>query len=199
MDQFDREDSSKYSDRQNQPAPVEQQPVQPVAPAPKQKKSKAALILSLLLFLALLAAASIGWLWYQQSGRVDNLEADLSVARNNLASLESAAKAESNLDDQPTAIAEEEVKTDQEMLLETAQAYTDGLIASERDSSTKFDIAKFQLPFARVNISTKGAGSMCIYKLVDETWLRLYCGQADTEESLNYDRIYAVPASIKSS
>ena len=179
MEQFDRENSSNYMQQTNRtadspaaqgdaPAPT---PVQPVEP-PKPRRSKAPLVLTLLLLLALLGLAAFGWLWYQQNGRVDNLEADLSSARNKVTQLESKAKAEASLNDAKSDTTIEGTDSDSDLILRATLTYLKAKTLTD-ESKLEVAIAKKNLKFASVTSTTKGSsGAITLYlKKVDTDWI----------------------------
>ena len=166
MEPMEREDSSTYVNQQPQKTEVHEEP-RPVTPAepPKKKKGKAALILSLLLLLALLAAAAFAWLWYQKSGEVDNVRADLSSTRNKVAQLESAAKAEAALDE--PSVTTDTKDDDSDAAVKAALAYEKAPVSAQ-NTTVELTLAKTSGNFARVESqSTDGTKKMYLKKSND--------------------------------
>lgn len=186
-----QEDSSSYKTLSQQPAEVQPQPIEEpnLLAAPKQKKSRAVLVLVLLLLLALGAVASFGWLWYQQNGRVDNLEADLSSARNNVALLESSAKAEAALDDaEPMTV---DSDNGDEELIKSALAFAK---SSVNPGKVTANVGKKIDNFAYITIATQGSGYYIIFKEVDDVWVPILHGNGEqTKEMMD---TYGVPAEL---
>jgi uncharacterized protein HemX len=175
VDQFEREDSSNYTEpeRPSVAEPVRDEPVQPpVQQAPKPKKSKAPLVLTLLLLLALVAAATFGWMWFQQSGRVDNLEADLSKARNDVSRLETAAKAEDSLKDETVTTDTED--SDSEALIKTAIAYASAEVGVSNVQAT---LKKQSGDFAIVTIKTSNTSSGQFLKKSNDQWVVIWASE----------------------
>lgn len=201
MEQFDRENSSNYVKRPEQPGertdvsePVlASAPVAPVSPQ-KPKRSSAALVLSLLLILALLAVAALAWLWYQQSGEIDNVRTDLSASRNKVSQLESDLKAQKAIAADTKEDAVTKPVSDKDQLIALAKAYDKAQASGS--SAIKITVAKLQLPFARVDVSAQVGGAACVYKKVDGLWLWLYCAQGGSEDTMRMDALYGVPKSI---
>lgn len=173
MEPMEREDSSKYVSQQPETREVHEEP-QPVTPAepPKKKKGKAALILTLLLLLALAIAAAMGWLWYQQNGQIDELRSDLAVARNDVQRLESAAKAEANLDE-PDSMTTDAADSESEAMIEAALTYEKAKVSSA-SAALEGALEKQSGDFARVAVSapSQGPGAVVIYlKKVQSNWV----------------------------
>ncbi|MBC7512127.1 hypothetical protein H7142_00485 [Candidatus Saccharibacteria bacterium] len=180
MEQFDREDTSRYNTSQpEQPAFERPQPVAPASQSePKKKKNKAPLVLTVLLLLALLGAGVLGWMWYQQNGQVENLESDLSSARNNVSQLESAAKAD--------AVAKDEIKSKfttetsssaSEDLIKEAIAFSTAKVANRGYPANATDleasIDKETAEFARVQVGSAAAGpgvDIVYFKKISDGW-----------------------------
>lgn len=191
MQPNDREDSSNYA----QPHPDAPEPVVVLPEPSKPKKSKAPVVLTLLLILAIAAAVCLGWLWFQQSGRVDNLESDLSVARNDVSRLKSASEAEAKLNSSLEEGAPLEVVSDKDQLIQLAKAYAAAEV-NGNPATLKITVAKLNLPFARVDVSGLVGGAACVYKKAEQQWLRLYCAQGGSDDTMMMDATYGVPKSI---
>ena len=181
MDQFDREDSSKYTASSNQqqfePARQEPAPV-PVQQPVKPRKSKAPLVLSLLLIVALLGLGAFGFLWYQQNGRVSDLEADLSSSRNKVTQLETAAKAnEAIAENEEEAVVTDTNSDSSDDILQKAIEYSalrtgnQGFVDGTSARQGKID--KQTTEFAKVTVSSPtSAGTETIYlKSSDDGWV----------------------------
>lgn len=158
MDQFEREDSSKYAQPSRQepfePAKQEESAVQPPVQEPaKPKKSKAPLILAVLLVLALLGMAVFGWLWYQQNGEVDSVRSDLSTARNKIAQLESAAEANSAIDEE-SDVTTDTKDADSEAVVKAALAYMLAPVQPLGSNSREAKVEYLEDGFAKVIVTT---------------------------------------------
>lgn len=189
MEPLEREDSSTYVNRPQEQSQAPQ-PVQQVEP-PRQKKSRTTGVLALLLLLAIIAAAALGWLWYQQSGRVDNLESDLSQARNNVTRLESSAKAEAAIDDSVTTDTD---STSSDAIIEAALAYAQ---APSESKSVKYEtkIVYNKDGFARVTVSSgAGSGFTELLKYVNDQWVVIVAGQ--NEPSSDDIKTYGIPQAV---
>lgn len=192
MEPMEREDSSTYVTQgsANPEAREEPRPVTPAEP-PKKKKGKAALVLTLLLLLAIAGAAALGWLWYQQNGEIDDLRSDLSVARNDVQRLESAAKAEADLEDSD-AVTTDTSDSQSEDIVKAALAFAN---APVKPGDVKATIGKQVGEFAYVNVAaTQGSGYYVILKNVNDVWVPILSGNGDqTQETLD---TYGVPAEL---
>ncbi len=194
MDQFEREDSSTYTEPEQTPVsePTNEAPAQPpVQEAPKPKKSKTPLVLTLLLLLALVAAGTFGWMWFQQSGRVDNLETDLSKARNDVSRLETAAKAEDSLDD--SAVTPDTEDSDSEAIIKAALAHAQAPKESTA-VSYKTEIMYNKGGFARVSVSAGESGFAQILKKVNDEWVVIVEGQ--NEPTSDDVKTYGIPQAV---
>ncbi len=206
MDPNDREDSSRYVNEPRQSA--SEQPGSPavapaLAPEPKRKKSRAALILTLLLLLALLGAATFGWLWYQQSGRVDKLEADLSVARNNLASLESAAEAEEKTKENTSIVTETE-STDSEAVVKAALAYTEAPLrplGDQREAKVEYLKNGFAKVIVTSTTAETNSGGTSVAKIAfaltlkesNDDWIVLSAAEGPVADMDELMKTYGIP------
>lgn len=200
MEQFDRENSSNYVQQTNPtddrpaveehtPAPT---PVQPVEP-PKPRRSKAPLVLTLLLLLALLGAAAFGWLWYQRNGRVDNLEADLSSARNKITQLESTAKAEAALKDD--SVTTDTTSSESEAAIKEALAYAQANVNTANSKLTT-QVMYIKDGFANVSVSpSQGVGGTgMILKQVEDQWVVVFSGQDNPPQEVV--DMYGIPKAV---
>lgn len=185
MEPMEREDSSTYVNQQPQKTEVHEEP-RPVTPAepPKKKKGKAALILSLLLLLALLAVAAFAWLWYQKSGEVDNVRADLASTRNKVAQLESAAKAEASLDD-TDSVTTNTTDSDSDAIIKDAISYSEARTGNrgfiDEPTTREAEIAKQTSEFAKVTVtSAESEGTETVFLKKTETgWVVIGDGTED--------------------
>ena len=194
MEPMEREDSSTYVNQQPTRPEAHEEP-RPVTPAepPKKKKGKAALVLSLLLVLALGVAAAMAWLWYQQNGQIDELRSDLAVARNDVQRLESAAKAEAELNETDSVTTDTE-DGDSEAIVKAALAYAKAPVNPGQVTAT---LANTVDNFAYVNIGTEGSGYYVILKNVDDVWVPILSGNGEpTQEQKNQ---YGVPEELAKS
>ncbi len=199
MDQFEREDSSTYSEpgRPVATEPVkEETPVQPpVQEFPKEKKSKAPLVLSVLLILALAGAGVLGWLWYQQNGEVDNVRADLASAKNKISQLESTAAADAKLDDS-SDITTDTSSSSSDTILEKAIEYSAARTGNQGfvngTSSREGKIDKQTDTFAKVTVSSPTSpGTETIYlKSAKDSWIVIGDG---TEELSTLESGFGLP------
>lgn len=177
MEQFDRENSASYV---NQPARTEEAPapapVQPTQPQ-KPRKSKVPLVLTLLLILALVAAAALGWLWYQQSGRVSGLESDLSSTRTKVATLEASAAANAKLSDD-NAVTMDTNNSDSDAAVKAALAYAKADINAANSKLTS-QVMYIKDGFANVAVNpSEGVGGVgMILKRVGDQWVVVFSGQ----------------------
>ena len=185
VDQFDRENTSRTIEpeqtRSFEP-PRDEQPVQPpVQELPKQKKSKTPLVLTLLLLLALAAAGMFGWMWYQQNGRVGDLEADLASSKNKVAQLESSANAESKLTDDMS-----QESDDADDPVDVVLRYQSAMVAFE-SAKLEGKLGKQSGDFALVSVSSSlGSGALGYYlKKVDGAWVII--GNGSVNEDLTRD------------
>lgn len=170
MEPMEREDSSTYVNQQpaRPEAHEEPRPVTPVEP-PKKKKGKAALILSLLLVLALGAAAAMAWLWYQQNGQIDELRSDLAVARNDVQRLESAAKAEAELDE-AGSVTTDTTNADSDAVVKAALAYEKAAVSAQ-NSTIELTLAKMSGDFARVESQSADGTEKMYLKKSNDQWV----------------------------
>ncbi len=195
MDQFDREDTSTYVNRQ-QPSSPASAPPQPLQKAPKPRRSKAPLVLTLLLLVALAAAGGLGWLWQQEFANAQSFRYDEKAQKQEITQLK-AELTELKASAKPSEENDVAV-TDKDMLIETAKAYV-GAEVNGNPTTAKITVAKIELPFARVDVSGTVGGAACIYKKSGDLWLWLYCAQADSEHTLMMNSIYGVPKSLTQS
>lgn len=196
MEPMEREDSSTYVNQQPQKTEVHEEP-RPVTPAepPKKKKGKAALILSLLLLLALLAVAAFAWLWYQKSGEVDNVRADLSSTRNKVAQLESAAKAEAALDESD-AVTTDTANGDSEAAVKAALAYMQAPV--EPLSNLEARVEYLKDGFAKVVVTNGSAGSgapafSVTMKESNEDWIVFSAAEGPVADMNELMEVYGIP------
>lgn len=199
MDQFDREDSSNYTSSQPRSTPPE--PVtEPAAERPtfapvqpqKTKKSKAPLILSLLLLLALAGAAVFGWMWYQQSGELDNVRTDLSSQRNKVSQLESQIKAKQAIKEDTSGIVTDTDSTGSDTIIEKAIEYSSARTGNQGfvngTTSREGKIAKQTTEFAKVTVSSpSGPGTETVYLKAtsEDKWVVIGDGTEDIAQLEN--------------
>lgn len=200
MDPVEREDSSKYlGNRPNQfpPTPeadLERPPQQPMQPArlpePPKKKNKAPIVLGTLLVLALIGAGVLGWLWTQESARADTAESSLASANQEVRQLKAKASVDTKEPSESDTIVEADT-TDSEEVVAAALAYAK---AEKQVSGVTAKLAVQSGDFARVTISTVGAGYSVILKKSDTQWVVITSGQAAPEQEV-IDR-YGIPMSV---
>ena len=191
MDPSEREDSSTYKQQSADTTRLAEAPQRPVVVADRPKKSKTPLILSLLLVLALATAAAVGWLWYQQNGRVSDLEADLSKSRNNVARLESAAKAEDATDDSSDVTTDTD-DSSSDAIVKASLAYAQADV-NNSDLKLTSQIMYNKGDFANVSIGVEGGagGTGLILKEVNDQWVVVFSGQDNPPQTV-IDR-YGIP------
>lgn len=157
MEQFDRENSANYVSRPAQPeqseetsTPTSAQPSKPQKP----KKSKAPLVLTLLLLLALATAGVFGWLWYQQNREVNNVRSDLSMAKNKISQLESAAKADAELQEGTSNMTTDTSDAESDAVVKAALAYMTAPVDPVGDNSREAKVEYLKGDFAKVVVKT---------------------------------------------
>lgn len=185
---MEQEDSSTYK---NQPELVSQPPETtapeptPVTPQPVKKRSKAPLVLTVLLLLALVAAGALGWLWYQQMTRANDLESQLKSTRAQVNALKTFTELNSS------AQVTQDTKNENDTIISTALAYA---AAPKAASSTKYTatIRYNKDNFARVSIGAdQGSGFSELLKKVNDEWVVVVVGQSEpSQEDITK---YAIP------
>jgi hypothetical protein len=194
QDNVTRDSVSNDTPTQPQVTPPVQPPVnQPVVK--KEKHSRAFSFVSILFLLTLLGAGFLAYLWYDQAAEVESLNQEITQLKSEQEALKKqlAMADEANPDTATTS----EPTTDEAQLTETATArYYAEVLSKNPDPNLKITISKLELPFARVGVTGSDNGTSCIYKKVGDTWVWLYCTQAQTIETQDLDKRYGVPASI---
>ena len=194
MNPNDREDSSKYVNQNNEDAAVRsieaESTAASAARAPKPKKSKAPVVLGMLLVVALVAAAVLGWLWYQQRGEVDSVRADLSSARDKVAQLESAEEAETTPKEDESTVTTDTTGDESEEIITQALKYSTARTGNRMypdDPSTRQGVIdKQDAEFAKVTVTASGTPSPSaetIYlKKANDSWIVIGDDSEDIEQ-----------------
>lgn len=182
MDPLEREDSSTYvSDRPVQPVgPVPERPAEqpPRQSEPTKKKSKTTAVLAGLLALALIAAAVLGWLWYQESARADAAEADLATTKKNFSELtKSVNESQTKAEDSTTVDTSD---SDSEAIVETALAYE--MAQAKPLSGVKAVVSYNKDDFAKVNITSTTTSHYQILKKSNDQWVVIASGNGPLPE-----------------
>lgn len=170
----------------------------PIAPQPVKVKRKRPIGWILLSLLLLIGAGVLAYFLYMSTIDATKADEQLTASKAKVADLEERLT-EAGKTDEAAADTDEET-TDQQQIIDVASAYARAEKGAE-NAKVNVNVAKLEGDFAFVNVNVAGAiaGYSCVLKKSDDMWLRLYCGQNESEETQRLDTLYGVPKSITQS
>jgi hypothetical protein len=201
-------DVNKHEENLMEPIePTEQtQPNTPQEPTPtaqKQKMNKALLVVSVLLVLALAGCAVLTWMVNGQSSQNAAVNDKVKQKDQQITQLQGQLKSVKPTDTEKAADdtdTDTTPKSDTESVVAAVSAYAHAQVGLANAKIT-VSVNKLQAPFASASYTdpevVAGGNGLCILKKADSTWMVLYCAQADSQYTVQLDKLFGVPASIK--
>lgn len=198
MNPNEREDSSTYVDRSAE-EPKWQRDETPVVtqPAPREpKKSRAARVLAFLLVLALIGAAALAYLWYQENARADAATADLRKADAQITQLKQAVAAEDTDMDSDTTVEVDTTDSESEAVIKAALAYMQAPVQPLGNQNAKIEY--LQDGFAKVVVTTGDPGMggptfALTLKESDGDWIVLSAAEGPVADMDQLMSMYGIP------
>lgn len=148
------------------------------------KSSKKVLYLMALLLTGLIVIVGIlFYFWMNESKEVDRLQESLATSNQKIEALSRSVGDNGAINDGSSSasdVLDQAVVSDSDnnAIIKMTSAQAHARVDSETAKLT-IVIAKKELPFARVSVSTEEAGGYtCVLKKVDDVWVVLFCGQS---------------------
>lgn len=155
--------------------------------------------MAVVLGVAIILAGVFAYVWMNESKEVSRLQESLATSNQKINALSQSVGDADKKDLNNTSSSEmldDAVNSDNDnnAIIKAVSAHAHARVDSKNAKLT-IVIAKKELPFARVSVSTEEAGGYsCVLKKGDDVWIVLFCGQSPPlQEDLDQ---WGVPQSI---